>query len=140
MKAVAAKIGLDGHFRGIKFVTRVLRDAGVEVVFLGFHNSAEQVVHVVVDEDATLLALSFLSPDYLTHVRRVRELLDQRGVHDVHIIVGGLVDPADVAELHQLGVDQVFGPETGSGEIVDYLSRQFVTRELPSGADPGKDS
>lgn len=122
MKAVAAKIGLDGHYRGIKFVTRVLRDAGVEVVYLGFHNSAEHVARVVVDEDAALLALSFLSPDYLTQVRQVRELLVDQGAADVRIIVGGLVDPADGHELAGLGVDRVFGPETRSVDIVGYLS------------------
>jgi methylmalonyl-CoA mutase C-terminal domain/subunit len=110
MKAVTAKIGLDGHFRGIKFVTRVLRDAGVEVVYLGFHNSAEQVARVVVDEDAHLLALSFLSPE---------------GATDVHVIIGGLVDPHDGAELKTLGVDRIFGPETKASQITDYLAEQF---------------
>jgi methylmalonyl-CoA mutase C-terminal domain/subunit len=103
----------------------VLRDAGVEVVYLGFHNSPEQVSRVVVDEDAVLLALSFLSPDYLTHVRRVRELLDREGASDVHIIIGGLIDPADSAELASLGVDRVFGPETKAAEIVAYLADQL---------------
>lgn len=125
MKAVAAKIGLDGHFRGIKFVTRVLRDAGLEVVYLGFHNSAEQVARVVVDEDAHLLALSFLSPDYMTHVRRVRELLNAEGAVAVHIIIGGLVDPEDAQELTNLGVDRIFGPETRASQITDYLASQF---------------
>ena len=128
MKAVAAKIGLDGHYRGIKFVTRVLRDAGAEVVFLGFHNSAEQVARVVVDEDADLLALSFLSPDYMTHVRQVRENLVRSGAENVRIIVGGLIDPADHAELRTLGVDEVFGPETRAEQIVDYLARHFDLR------------
>lgn len=128
MKAVTAKIGLDGHFRGIKFVTRVLRDAGVEVVFLGFHNSAERVVQTVVDEDAELLALSFLSPDYLAHVRRVRELLDEQGAQDVRVIVGGLVDPADLDRLSELGVDRVFGPETRSADINAYLASRFEVR------------
>jgi methylmalonyl-CoA mutase C-terminal domain/subunit len=125
MKAVTAKIGLDGHFRGIKFVTRVLRDAGAEVVYLGFHNSPEQVARVVVDEDAQLLALSFLSPDYMTHVRLLRELLVREGASDVRIIIGGLIDPADGAELETLGVDRIFGPETKATQITDYLLEQF---------------
>jgi methylmalonyl-CoA mutase C-terminal domain/subunit len=126
MKAVTAKIGLDGHFRGIKFVTRVLRDAGLEVVYLGFHNSAEHVVRVVVDEDARLLALSFLSPDYMTHVRHVRELLNVEGSTDVHIIIGGLVDPQDSGELGTLGVDRIFGPESRAAQITEYLATEFA--------------
>src|SRR5690606_2129115 len=131
MKAITAKIGLDGHFRGIKFVTRVLRDAGVEVVFLGFHNSAEQVVKAVVDEDAQLLALSFLSPDYLAHVRQIRELFDEQHIDDVRLIIGGLIDPDDHEELRRLGVDRVFGPGTTSEDINSYLAATFGGAELP---------
>lgn len=118
MKAVAAKVGLDGHYRGIKFVARVLRDAGLEVVYLGLHSSPEQVVRVTIDEDARLIALSFLSADYRAHVPRICALLREAGASDVHVILGGLIDPADHEMLKQAGVSAIFGPETRAQEIM----------------------
>lgn len=125
MKVVAAKLGLDGHYRGIKFVTRVLRDAGAEVVYLGFHKSAGQVARVAIDEDAELVALSFLSPDYMEHVAALRERLTELGGDSVGIILGGLVDPDDRDALKELGVDRVFGPETRATELLDYLGERY---------------
>lgn len=132
MKAVTAKIGLDGHYRGIKFVSRVLRDYGAEVVFLGFHKSASAVAQVAVDEDADLIALSFLSPDYMSHVKDLHEALKAMGGHDIVLILGGLVDPDDHEQLRTLGVDRVFGLETKASDLIDYLDSRTDRPETAS--------
>src|SRR5262245_33712966 len=124
VRVVLAKIGLDGHDRGIKVVARGLRDAGFHVIYAGLWQTPEAVVRAVADEDADWLGLSLLSGAHMTLVPRVLELLRQGGLGDVGVLVGGIVPEEDAAKLIQLGVGKVFGPGTALEEIVDFLRQQ----------------
>jgi methylmalonyl-CoA mutase cobalamin-binding domain/chain len=121
VRIVLAKIGLDGHDRGIKVVARALRDAGFHVIYAGLWQTPEAVVRTVADEDAGWLGLSLLSGAHLTLVPRVLEQLRQAGLGHVGVIVGGTIPQEDVAALEELGVARVFGPGTALAEIVAFL-------------------
>jgi methylmalonyl-CoA mutase C-terminal domain/subunit len=125
VKAVVAKIGLDGHYRGVKFVTRSLTDAGVEAVYLGANQTEDDIVNAVVQEDADLVALSFLSPDYRYHVPALIRRLQAIGAGDVVVIVGGLVADDDVDGLLKVGVRRIFGPATVAADIREFLDEAF---------------
>lgn len=125
VKAVVAKIGLDGHYRGVKFVARTLTNEGLEVVYLGANQTVEDVVTAVVQEDARLVALSFLSPDYRQHVPELIRQLEAAGVSDVIVVVGGLVTQEDTPTLIDAGVLRVFGPATTAKDIHDFLVEIF---------------
>jgi methylmalonyl-CoA mutase cobalamin-binding domain/chain len=124
VRIVLAKVGLDGHDRGIKVVARALRDAGFHVIYAGLWQTPEAVVRTVADEDAAWLGLSLLSGAHLTLVPRVLEQLRQAGLKEVGVIVGGTIPPQDVPKLLELGVAHIFGPGTPLGEIVDFLRSQ----------------
>lgn len=126
-RIVLAKIGLDGHDRGIQVVARGLRDAGFHVIYAGLWQTPEAVVRTVADEDADWLGLSLLSGAHMTLVPRVLDLLRAAGLVDVGVIVGGIVPEADAKRLMELGVAQVFGPGTPLGEIVEFI-RQHRSR------------
>src|SRR4051812_36888921 len=111
-RVVLAKVGLDGHDRGIKVVARALRDAGFHVIYAGLWQTPEAVVRTAADEDADWLGLSLLSGAHLTLVPRVLQLLRDAGLDDVRVLVGGIVPEADVPKLLELGVARVFGPGT----------------------------
>jgi methylmalonyl-CoA mutase cobalamin-binding domain/chain len=128
LRIVLAKVGLDGHDRGIQIVARGLRDAGFHVIYSGLWQTPEAVVRTVTDEDADWLGLSLLSGAHMTLVPRVMELLRQAGFGDVGVMVGGIVPEADVEKLTQMGVGKIFGPGTAISEIVDFL-RQRGGRE-----------
>src|SRR6187200_2761902 len=121
LRIVLAKVGLDGHDRGIKVVARALRDAGMHVIYAGLWQTPEAVIRAVADEDADWLGLSLLSGAHMTLVPRVLELLQQAGLGDVGVIVGGIVPEEDAAKLTQMGVGKIFGPGTALVEIVDFL-------------------
>ncbi len=121
LRIVLAKIGLDGHDRGIKVVARGLRDGGVHVIYAGLWQSPEAVVRAVADEDADWLGLSLLSGAHMTLVPRVIELLREAGLADVGVLVGGIVPQDDVPKLVERGVARVFGPGTPMDEIVEFL-------------------
>jgi methylmalonyl-CoA mutase cobalamin-binding domain/chain len=121
---VLAKIGLDGHDRGIKVVARGLRDAGFHVIYSGLWQTPEAVVRTVADEDADWLGLSILSGAHLTLVPRVMELLKQEGLEHVGVMVGGIVPEADISKLAEMGVAHVFTPGTAIPEIVEFLRSQ----------------
>lgn len=127
IRIVLAKIGLDGHDRGIKVVARGLRDAGFHVIYAGLWQSPEAVVQAVADEDADWLGISMLSGAHMTQIPKVLGLLKQQGLHDVGLIVGGIVPEADVPALQMMGVAKVFGPGTPMDEIVEFL-RQGASR------------
>ena len=120
-RIVLAKVGLDGHDRGIKVVARGLRDRGFHVIYAGLWQSPEAVVHAAIDEDADWLGLSFLSGAHMTLVPRVLELLHHSAQSDIGILVGGIIPEQDVPKLLQLGVAHVFGPGTELGQIADFL-------------------
>jgi len=133
IRVVLAKVGLDGHDRGIKVVARALRDAGMQVIYAGLWQTPEAVVRTVVDEDADWLGLSLLSGAHMTLVPRVLELLRAAGLEHVGILVGGIIPEADVPKLHELGVARVFGPGTALPDIVTFLE-QNTKRAEPSDA------
>src|SRR4249919_3945087 len=121
VRIVLAKVGLDGHDRGIKVVARALRDAGMHVIYAGLWQAPEAVVRAVADEDADWLGLSLLSGAHRTLVPRVLALLQSAGLGDVRVLVGGIIPEQDVAELKQLGVAEVFGPGTSIETIGQFL-------------------
>src|SRR5881296_2881917 len=121
IRVVLAKIGLDGHDRGIKVVARALRDAGMHVIYAGLWQTPEAVVRTVADEDADWLGLSLLSGAHMTLVPRVVELLREAGLGHVGVLVGGITPEKDVPKLQQMGVARVFGPGTALDEIVAFL-------------------
>ena len=124
LRFVLAKVGLDGHDRGIKVVARGLRDAGFHVIYAGLWLTPEAVVRTAADEDADWLGLSLLSGAHMTLVPQVMEMLRQAGLGHVGVIVGGIVPERDVPKLLDLGVARVFGPGTPLSEIVDFLREQ----------------
>ncbi len=121
IRVIVAKVGLDGHDRGAKVVARALRDAGMEVVYTGLHQTPEQVVAAAVDEDARAIGLSVHSGAHLTLFPRVIELLRARGADDVVVFGGGVIPAADAAVLREAGVSEVFTPGTPMDRIVDWV-------------------
>ncbi len=121
IRVVVAKPGLDGHDRGAKIIARALRDAGMEVIYTGLHQTPEQIAETVIQEDADAIGLSILSGAHMTLVPRVVELLREQGVEDVLITVGGTIPADDVPELKKLGVAAVFTPGAATDEIVEFI-------------------
>jgi methylmalonyl-CoA mutase, C-terminal domain len=121
IRVVIAKPGLDGHDRGAKVVARALRDAGMEVVYTGLHQTPEQIVETVVQEDADAVGLSVLSGAHMTLFARLLELLGERGIDDVVVFGGGIVPDEDIPELERMGVARIFTPGATTGEIVDWV-------------------
>jgi methylmalonyl-CoA mutase cobalamin-binding domain/chain len=121
LRIVLAKIGLDGHDRGIKLVARALRDAGCHVIYAGLWQTPEAVVRTVLDEDADWLGVSILSGAHLTLLPRLMQLMREAGLDHVQVLIGGIIPEADVAKLRAMGVAHVFGPGTPLPEIVKYV-------------------
>ena len=123
---VIAKPGLDGHDRGAKVIARALRDAGMEVIYTGLHQTPEQIVETVVQEDADAIGISILSGAHMTLVPRILELLRNEGADDVLVLVGGTIPGPDAEALRAQGVGAVFTPGTPTTAIVDYLQEHAV--------------
>jgi methylmalonyl-CoA mutase, C-terminal domain len=121
IRVVVAKPGLDGHDRGAKIIARALRDAGMEVIYTGLHQTPDQIVETVIQEDADAAGLSILSGAHMTLVPRIMEKLKAQGVDDVVIVVGGTIPNEDIEELKELGVAEVFTPGAPVQGIVDYI-------------------
>jgi methylmalonyl-CoA mutase C-terminal domain/subunit len=121
IRVVIAKPGLDGHDRGAKIIARALRDAGMEVIYTGLHQTPEQIVETAIQEDADAVGVSILSGAHMTLVPRIVEGLRDAGADDVLVVVGGTIPQDDAEELKSLGVAGVFGPGAPTGEIVDFL-------------------
>ena len=121
IRVVVAKPGLDGHDRGAKIIARALRDAGMEVIYTGLHQTPEQIVETVIQEDANAVGLSILSGAHMTLVPRVAELLKEQGADDVVLVVGGTIPTDDVEELKKLGVSEVFTPGAPVQGIIDFI-------------------
>ncbi len=122
IRVVVAKPGLDGHDRGAKVIARTLRDAGMEVIYTGLHQTPEQIVATAAQEDVDIVGLSILSGAHMTLVPRVAELLKEQGMDDVALVVGGTIPADDITELKKVGVSEVFTPGTSSKEIVDFMT------------------
>ena len=121
IRVVVAKPGLDGHDRGAKIIARALRDAGMEVIYTGLHQTPEQIVETVLQEDADAVGLSILSGAHMTLVPKVIELLREQEAGDVIVCVGGTIPADDIPELKKLGVAEVFTPGASTDEIVDFV-------------------
>src|SRR5438067_10499397 len=121
IRVVVAKPGLDGHDRGAKIIARALREAGMEVIYTGLHQTPEQIVETVIQEDADAVGLSILSGAHMTLVPRVLELLKEQGADDVVITLGGTIPSDDVKDLKELGVAEVFTPGASTQEAVDFI-------------------
>ena len=121
IRVVVAKPGLDGHDRGAKIIARALRDAGMEVIYTGLHQTPEQIVETVLQEDADAVGLSILSGAHMTLVPRVVELLEQQDAGDVVVTVGGTIPAQDIPELKRLGVAEVFGPGSSTEAIIEFI-------------------
>ena len=126
IRVVVAKPGLDGHDRGAKIIARALRDAGMEVIYTGLHQTPEQIVETVLQEDADAVGLSILSGAHMTLVPRVVALLREQQAGDVVVTVGGTIPSQDIPELKQLGVAEVFTPGAPTQDIIDFI-RSAVT-------------
>ncbi|MER7168559.1 cobalamin B12-binding domain-containing protein [Micromonospora sp. NPDC000207] len=121
VRVVVAKPGLDGHDRGAKVVARALRDAGMEVIYTGLHQTPEQIVETAIQEDADAIGLSVLSGAHMTLFRRVLELLDEREARDIVVFGGGIIPQADLAELERIGVAKIFTPGATTASIVEWV-------------------
>ena len=121
VRVVVAKPGLDGHDRGAKVVARALRDAGMEVVYTGLHQTPEQIVEAAIQEDADAVGLSVLSGAHMTLFAKVVDLLRQRDASDIVVFGGGIIPEDDIPELEKLGVAKIFTPGATTTEIVDWV-------------------
>jgi len=126
IRVVIAKPGLDGHDRGAKIIARALRDAGMEVIYTGLHQTPEQIVETAIQEDADAIGISILSGAHMTLVPRILDLLRARGADDVLVVVGGTIPGDDIAELKSRGVAEVFTPGAPTSEIVEFLQARAV--------------
>jgi methylmalonyl-CoA mutase C-terminal domain/subunit len=122
IRIVVAKPGLDGHDRGAKVVARALRDAGMEVIYTGLHQTPEQIVETAIQEDADFIGLSVLSGAHMTLFAKVIKLLDERDARDIVVFGGGIIPEGDIDPLEQMGVAKVFTPGTKTQEIVDWVN------------------
>jgi methylmalonyl-CoA mutase, C-terminal domain len=129
IRVIIAKPGLDGHDRGAKVVARALRDAGVEVIYTGLHQTPEQIVAAALQEDADAIGLSVLSGAHMTQFRRVLELLAEHDARDIVVFGGGIIPNEDITELRELGVAQIFTPGANTSEIIDWVRSTLGSSE-----------
>jgi methylmalonyl-CoA mutase C-terminal domain/subunit len=125
LRIVMAKVGLDGHDRGVKVVARALRDAGFEVIYTGLRQTPEMVVGAAIQEDAQVIGLSLHSGAHMTLIPAVVDELKRRGAEDIMVFGGGIIPEEDITELKRLGVAEIFPPGSPLQEIVDFLRQKF---------------
>jgi methylmalonyl-CoA mutase, C-terminal domain len=128
IRVVVAKPGLDGHDRGAKVIARALRDAGMEVIYTGLHQTPEQIAETVLQEDADAVGLSILSGAHMTLVPKVVRLLAEQGADDVVVTVGGTIPAEDIPELKKLGVAEIFTPGSSTQDIIDFIQSSVGAR------------
>lgn len=121
IRVLIAKPGLDGHDRGAKVVARALRDAGMEVIYTGLHQTAEMIVETALQEDVDVIGLSILSGAHMTYFPKVLKLMKEKGLDDVLLFGGGIIPQEDAEKLEEMGVGKIFGPGTPTTEIVEYI-------------------
>ena len=126
IRVLIGKPGLDGHDRGAKVVAAALRDAGMEVIYTGLHQTPEMLVTAAVQEDVDVVGLSILSGAHMTLVPKVRAQLEAQGLGEVALVVGGIIPPEDAADLESHGVTKVFGPGTPTSDIIEFIHHQAV--------------
>ncbi len=129
IRVLVAKPGLDGHDRGAKVVAAALRDAGMEVIYTGLHQTPEMIAAAAVQEDVEVVGLSILSGAHMTLFPRVRRLLEEQGREDILVTGGGIIPTDDMAALEQMGVGKLFGPGTPTSDLVNYI-RTWVSAHL----------
>ena len=131
IRVVLAKVGLDGHDRGVKVVARALRDAGMEVIYTGLHRTPEEVVNAAIEEDAEFLGISILSGAHMTIFPRILDLLRQEGADDIVLFGGGVIPAADVTALKEVGVAEVFVSDTPTDETVAWIRETAECQRTP---------
>jgi len=129
IRVLVAKPGLDGHDRGAKVVAAALRDAGMEVIYTGLHQTPEMIATAAVQEDVDVVGLSILSGAHMTLFPRVRELLSEQGRDDILVTGGGIIPREDMESLKEKGIGQLFGHGTKTTDLIDYIKKWFVERE-----------
>ena len=128
IRVVIAKPGLDGHDRGAKVIARALRDAGMEVIYTGLRQTPEQIVTAALQEDADVIGLSILSGAHMHICPRIVELLAQKGLDEVHVVVGGIIPDVDIPKLNAMGIRGIFVPGTPMQHIIDYITTHVHPR------------
>jgi methylmalonyl-CoA mutase, C-terminal domain len=128
IRVLVAKPGLDGHDRGAKVVAAALRDAGMEVIYTGLHQTPEMIATAAVQEDVDVVGLSILSGAHMTLFPRVNELLREQGRDDILVTGGGIIPKEDMDALHQLGIGKLFGPGTPTSDLIEYIRSWFAER------------
>jgi methylmalonyl-CoA mutase C-terminal domain/subunit len=128
IRVLMAKVGLDGHDRGVKVICSALRDAGMEVIYTGLHNTPEEVVRAAIQEDVDVIGISLLSGAHMAIFPKIRKLMDEHGLNDVLLLGGGIIPDEDKEALRKLGVKGLFGPGTPLSEIVEYIKREVGQR------------
>jgi methylmalonyl-CoA mutase C-terminal domain/subunit len=134
IRVLVAKPGLDGHDRGAKVVAAALRDAGMEVIYTGLHQTPEMIATAAVQEDVDVIGLSILSGAHMTLIPRVREIVREQGRDDILITGGGIIPREDMETLQAQGIGRLFGPGTPTSELVDYIKDWFASRETAGAA------
>jgi methylmalonyl-CoA mutase cobalamin-binding domain/chain len=129
IRVVIAKPGLDGHDRGAKIIARALRDAGMEVIYTGLHQTPDQIVETAIQEDADAVGISILSGAHMTLVPRILEGLRQNGAEEILVVVGGTIPQEDADELKDMGVAEIFTPGAPTSEIVEFLRSAAAAAE-----------
>ncbi len=129
LRVLVAKPGLDGHDRGAKVVANALRDAGMEVIYTGLHQTPDIIAEAAVQEDVDVIGLSILSGAHMTIFPRILELLKEKGAEHIKLMGGGIIPEDDIEELESMGVSKIFGPGTDTRDIVDYLKKEFELEE-----------
>ncbi|HVS43811.1 MAG TPA: cobalamin B12-binding domain-containing protein [Candidatus Dormibacteraeota bacterium] len=125
IRILTAKVGLDGHDRGIKVISRALRDAGVEVIYTGLHQTPEMVVETAIQEDVDGIGISLLSGAHMTLFPEVLRLLRERGAGDIVVFGGGIIPDEDIPPLREMGVNRIFGPGTSLDDVVAFVNEAF---------------
>jgi methylmalonyl-CoA mutase C-terminal domain/subunit len=138
IRVLVAKPGLDGHDRGAKVVAAALRDAGMEVIYTGLHQTPEMIATAAVQEDVDVVGLSILSGAHMTLFPRVLDLMREQGRDDVLLTGGGIIPKEDMERLRALGVGELFGPGTPTSALIDYIKRWFAEREQAEGLAQGR--
>jgi len=128
LRVVIAKPGLDGHDRGAKVIARALRDAGMEVIYTGLRQTPEQIVGAALQEDADVIGLSILSGAHMHICPRVMELLREKGLEDVLVVIGGIIPDVDIPKLQQMGIKGIFLPGSPMQQIIDYINANVRRR------------